>query len=113
MQVCSGHAGHPVEQPWQRSHAESTMLDGVGMCCQPALCAMLVVPCAACSTFLKTAEDQCMRPLSGGLTLTIQALLYQFAQPKGIKEADTEALVRRVGTALPQLQHCCGPPFDP
>jgi len=37
-----------------------------------------------------------MRPLSGGVTLTIQALLYQFAQPKGIKEADTDALVRRV-----------------
>jgi hypothetical protein len=44
----------------------------------------------ATCTFLPIATKLCSKPISGGLTLTIQALMYQFAQPQGIREPDAE-----------------------
>lgn len=40
----------------------------------------------ATCTFLPIAEKECAKPIVGGLTMTVQALQYQFAQPKGIRE---------------------------
>jgi hypothetical protein len=42
----------------------------------------------ATCTFLPLANKVCAKPISGGLTLTIQALMYQFAQPQSIREPD-------------------------
>lgn len=42
-------------------------------------------------TFLPIANKECRKPIVGGLSFTVQGLLYQFAQPKGIRgyEDDT------------------------
>lgn len=42
----------------------------------------------ATCTFLPIASKECAKPIVGGLTLSVQALMYQFAQPKGIREAE-------------------------
>jgi hypothetical protein len=42
----------------------------------------------ATCTFLPIAEKECAKPIVGGLTMTVQALQYQFALPKGIHEYD-------------------------
>lgn len=44
----------------------------------------------ATCTFLPIAEKECAKPIVGGLTMTIQALQYQFAQPTGIREPDAD-----------------------
>lgn len=41
---------------------------------------------ATCN-FLPIAGKECAKPI-GGLTISVQALMYQFAQPKGIREAE-------------------------
>jgi hypothetical protein len=42
---------------------------------------------ATCN-FLPIAGKECAKPIVGGLTISVQALMYQFAQPKGIREAE-------------------------
>lgn len=59
----------------------------------------------ATCTFLPAVQEACAKPLSPGLTLTIQALMYQFAQPKGIKPAEAEEQVR-VMFGLPSKAVC-------
>jgi hypothetical protein len=44
----------------------------------------------ATCTFLPIAEKECAKPIVGGLTMTVQALQYQFAQPTGIREPDAD-----------------------
>lgn len=41
---------------------------------------------ATCN-FLPIAGKECAKPI-GGLTISVQALMYQFAQPKGIRKAE-------------------------